>query len=149
MNNIGFGLVGGTGVEPVSSRRRAFAMCQPSAPAARQLSGEVVLLCALEQAQLGGLVLQFSRAFAGGCFALPAPPLDVGPAEHCEGFALADIVGVGYVFFQEVDNLGGHVFDEHAVWHAFVGELEEGHHGLSVFVGFGCGGLIVGEAVAE
>lgn len=84
---------------------------------------KVVLLCSLQQPQVCRAVFQFARTFARSDFTLPAPPLNVGSAEHVEGFTLADIFGISLVFFQQVCYLGGEVIDKHAVGDTFVGKL--------------------------
>lgn len=80
----------------------------------------------MQQAQIGGAVFDLAGTLAGLHPALPAPSLYVGSSEEGKGFALADVVGVGIVVFQQPDDAGRHIIDEYAIGYAFVGKLE--HH---------------------
>lgn len=85
---------------------------------------EVVLLGSLQQAQIGSAILQSAGTLAWADFALLAPSLYVCPAKHLIGFALADVVGICLVFFEQIYNLGCHISDEYGIWDAFVGKLK-------------------------
>lgn len=85
---------------------------------------EVVLLGSLQQTQIGSAILQSAGTLAWADFALLAPSLYVCPAKYLIGFALADIVGICLIFFEQIYNLGCHISDEYGVWDAFVGKLK-------------------------
>ena len=94
----------------------------------------IILLCALQEPQVGRPVFGLARTLVGVDLSLLPPPLHISTAEHFEGFVLADELRVVGILFEQVYDSCCHIADECFVTDAFVGEVNHGYSSFARFV---------------